>query len=282
MLVYEPSIAGVSVRLCERRIDLMGKDPVPTEYHAYRTLQRDPIPEDVAYLAAPWSVLLNRGLRFVAPDFDLRGGFTICQHDRYEALIPLLKSLGIVTLFTPAAAKSHGDFTVLPFPHVAVHGVEPTARKDLLYSFIGFDSTSLIGSPLRSTVFSMTHPPNTVVKARPSWHWDRRCNPRRTSAREHEEKSEYQAYLSRSRYSLCPRGYDPSSIRFWESLQAGAIPILLSDSMILPEGIDWDPCIVRVLEEDVTEVPRIIAGISPLKEDRMRANCLAAYERCSG
>ena len=54
-----------------------------------------------------------------------------------------------------------------------------------------------------------------------------------------------------SRYSLCPSGAGPNSIRLWESLAVGAIPIILADTLELPEHEDWDKAVLRVPEKDL-------------------------------
>lgn len=96
------------------------------------------------------------------------------------------------------------------------------------------------------------------------------------------EKKEYQDVLARSRFSLCPRGSGPSTVRFWESLQAGAIPILISDDMVLPEGVDWDRCIIRIPECGVTKIKEVIASVSLEIENELRGNCLKAYKEFAG
>ena len=40
--------------------------------------------------------------------------------------------------------------------------------------------------------------------------------------------------LLNSKYTLCPSGSGPNSIRLWESLACGSIPIILSDTLDLP------------------------------------------------
>lgn len=60
----------------------------------------------------------------------------------------------------------------------------------------------------------------------------------------------YWAQMWRSRFVLCPRGRGLNSRRFFETLAAGRIPVLISDSVKLPlEGlIDYSEFTVRVPE----------------------------------
>ena len=85
---------------------------------------------------------------------------------------------------------------------------------------------------------------------------------------------EYREIMSRSRFSLCPRGYSPNSFRLTESLRAGAIPVVIADDIRLPKGYDWSSCLVRVREADVGRLDKIIRRIPREREDKMREACL--------
>lgn len=257
-----------------------------SEQKVYDLLCAHPIEKNINYLAVPWGVLFRRKNLQVNLPAQLSGGFTICQHIKYREIIPVLRRLGINVLFAPHAPKrqQYKDITVLPFPLYPNNGIDPAKEKDILYSFIGLES-----HPIRIKIFALLRRPDIIIKKRGCWHFYLRFKgkivPLKWSPRREEERKEYQDVLARSRFSLCPRGTGPSTIRFWESLQAGAIPVLLSDAMALPKikGINWNDCIIQVPEKNISSVDRIIRTISPEKEACMRENCLHAYAlSCSG
>lgn len=259
------------MELTELAPDLWQEEAIPTEYSAFKLLRDNPLATNVYYLAAPWSVLLNTRRRFFDTKLNLNieNGFTICQHISYAQIMPYLKSHGITTLFTPHAL-THTDMTVLPFPHHPVNGVEPS-NKDLLCSFVG----CLVTHRVRSMMWN-ARPRSRDVKliARRAWHYELSDRAR--------NQNEYRNILARSRYSLCPRGTGASTIRFWESLQAGAIPVLLSDAMKLPDRWDWNKTILRIAESEVAKWPRTIRDVPQNTESAMRKNCLAAHAHFSG
>lgn len=265
--------------------NLFRKDPISTEYCAYLLLKERPLLQNVNYLAIPWVTLINRKILNKLEIGNFRGGFTICQHADYEEIVPMLIKAGIDILFTPHADREYKNIRILPFPHYAASGSSPAEKKDVFYSFIGVDSSSLIGSGLRGKIFNMHHPENTVIIQRKEWHWARGGI---LSAlfilRRIRERKEYSRILARSRFSLCPRGYGISTIRFWESLGAGAIPVLLADALKLPrvKGVDWNECIVRVEEKDALKIPEILLGIPEEMEKSMKYACLQTYEQFSG
>jgi hypothetical protein len=250
-----------------------------TEYIALKLLQKKPIKKNINFLAAPWHVLHVHNLHNKKPNFSdlqhlkLNGGFAVCAHDNYRDLIPLLKQIGINTLFAAGASKNNNDnFNVICIPYYSMNGVKPAKNKDIYYSFLGS-----LTHPIRKKIFELKHPKNTVVIRREQFHYNM---PDKVLRAKREE--EYRNILSRSRFSLCPRGASPGSIRFWESLEAGAIPILISDDYQLPKGFDWRKCIIKVAEKDITRISEILARVSPAQEAELRRNCLVAYKRFSG
>lgn len=256
-----------SMKLHEYAIDLFDKEQVKTEYTAYRLLKSNPIAKEVNYLVIPWSVLINEKKLHLVPNIKLNGGFTICQHVHYEKIIPILKKMGINVLFTPHVNKVHKEMTVLSFPHLAVNSKAQSLPKDIYYSFIGFNT-----HPTRVKIFKMKHPKNSLIIQRKQWHF----NEVNANIKLHE-KNEYEDVLLRTRFSLCPRGVGASTLRFWESLKAGSIPVLIADDMSLPAGFDWNRCVVRILEKDILKFGTVLANISKQKEEQMRKDCLLAY-----
>lgn len=55
---------------------------------------------------------------------------------------------------------------------------------------------------------------------------------------EHHDVDKFCNVLSRSIFSLCPRGYGKTSFRICEALEQGSIPVYISDEFIFPEGIE--------------------------------------------
>jgi len=255
------------MQIVEHCTHLFAKDRVPTEGYAYACLKENSVSVPVTYLAVPWGQLIKtKKLHTVPKNLPVSNGFTICHHICFEQIIPILKQLGVAVLFTPHVVKKkeYKDITVLPFPHYPVNGIPPSATKDIYYSFIGF-----ISHPVRNALFRLPTHDDVIIKKRKKWHF---------YGTDQNEKKEYQNVLARSRFSLCPRGTGASTVRFWESLQAGAIPILISDAMVLPDFIDWDGCIVRVPELKVHTIPELLASISKEQECDMRKRCIEVFD----
>jgi len=161
-------------------------------------------------------------------------------------------------------------------------------RKDILYSFIGAYDPEWYLTDVRKRIFDMKHSESAVVKKRPYWHfaptvYDEQLEgkdiPLEKKADLDERENEYRDILARSIFSLCPSGSGPNTIRLWESLYAGAIPVILSDDLILPdeECFEWDRCVIRIPEKDVEKVPAILQGMSDQEMQDRKRRCLQCY-----
>lgn len=68
----------------------------------------------------------------------------------------------------------------------------------------------------------------------------------------------YSAALRETRFALCPRGFGPSSIRIYEAMQAGCVPVIISDQWCAPVGVDWDQCSLRLKEAQIDQLPALL------------------------
>ena len=73
--------------------------------------------------------------------------------------------------------------------------------------------------------------------------------------------------LTQSIFSLCPRGFGPTSFRLYESIQLGAIPIYVSDKFHLPykNFIDWEKLCLLI---DINEIDKIQLKVDSLLESK--------------
>lgn len=73
----------------------------------------------------------------------------------------------------------------------------------------------------------------------------------------------YREVMGRSKFVLCPRGAGTASLRLFETLACGRVPVILSDEWVPPEGIDWDSCSVRVPECRASAVAEVLEALEP-------------------
>lgn len=71
------------------------------------------------------------------------------------------------------------------------------------------------------------------------------------------------AYSLESSFVLCPRGRGCGSIRLFEVMEVGRVPVIISDDWVPPLGIDWDSFSIRIAEQDIDQLEEILEGYLP-------------------
>ncbi len=75
-----------------------------------------------------------------------------------------------------------------------------------------------------------------------------------------------------STFSLCPRGWGPTSFRLFESVQNGSIPVIIwDDTLFLPyPDLDWTSFCVILHADDIETLGDVIKRISPERIQEMQ------------
>jgi len=123
------------------------------------------------------------------------------------------------------------------------------AAGGFLYSFVGSASTD----PVRREIMKLAAD-------------ERACCEDTGDAHEWvltpEERKVYLARFSdvtsRSKFVLCPRGASPSTYRLFETMEAGRVPVIMSDAFTPPEGPDWATFSLRVAEAETQSIPALL------------------------
>jgi hypothetical protein len=116
----------------------------------------------------------------------------------------------------------------------AVPPLDSPKEADLLFSLIGSPSHRC-----RRPLFELRHPDAVVEPVRGFTFYD-------SSSIDFEARRErFRDVLVRSRFVLCPRGKGTSSIRLYETLAAGRVPVIVADDWVAPAGPDWERFSIR-------------------------------------
>jgi hypothetical protein len=75
-----------------------------------------------------------------------------------------------------------------------------------------------------------------------------------------QDKDRYIRHLAAMTYVVCPRGIENFSIRVYEALKYGRIPVIIDTEMVLPTEIDWDQVAIRIPYDRLNDVYDIIAN----------------------
>ena len=125
-----------------------------------------------------------------------------------------------------------------------------------LFSFVGDAGTH----PVRRAVLELDHP-RALLKDSGGY---------RSVQQEPDARGQYQRTyaetLRTSAFVLCPRGVSPSSVRVFEVMRSGRVPVILSDEWVAPVGPDWASFSVRLPEADVPSLPARLEALEPEAE----------------
>lgn len=262
------------------------------------------------YIGFPWATIidkrydLNVVCKILRPYINRNlQYYTCCQHISFRKLFNLFQVLNINLVYSPHKIIGEDKIKQIAIKSCPLYAanIEDTSRNLLfrdtdvctiprkyLYSFQGAYNPKYYLTDIRNKIlFTMKHPDNCFVKYIGDWHYERMVYSNKQNVQGElnddifsvERTKQYNQLLLDSRYSLCPSGTGPNSIRFWESLASGSIPVLLSDTLELPAHELWDNAIIRIPESKVEELLlTTLMNIRESQEKEMRGNCIKLYK----
>jgi hypothetical protein len=262
--------------------------PAITEQHAYvMACQGLPALGGAAYIGFPWATLIDildkqqndkaRPFMYALqtlPVIPVRRRITVAQHILARDHIRLFRMAGITDVFwSHATGGDTGslDMRLHPFPLYPVqcvgvvdqpgHRPIPLSRRRYLYSFVGLADHPGYLTPVRKWITRLPARSDACVQERAEWHYQHavygqqifgRPEDRDIADQRDTEAAAYRAVLADSVFSLCPSGTGPNSIRLWESLGFGCIPVILSDTLGLPGDPElWLEAAIQVPETEL-------------------------------
>lgn len=276
--------------------------PAVTEKHAFdrMTKRRGAIPNDCVYFGFPWATLIDKlvnrpaeadGLlrqldRLKSVVRDRACVATVCQHIQMLRYQDILADAGITDIFWSHKVADqnhlpdHSNVRLHPFPlyPVQVRGGEGPCtdgdRRRFLFSFVGARARDFYLTQVRTYILEeLSEHPSGYVVGRGDWHYNKIVYDHQILG--HEQSSEglvddaasleFAETLKMSDFSLCPSGSGPNSIRLWESIGAGAIPVIMADTLELPgPRALWEQAAVFCREERsaVLALPALLEEIA--------------------
>ena len=74
----------------------------------------------------------------------------------------------------------------------------------------------------------------------------------------HRFWSHYADVIRSAPFALCPRGRGPGSVRLFETMQMGRVPVVIADDWVYPTRVDWPSCSITIPESQIDRIPAIL------------------------
>jgi hypothetical protein len=259
--------------------------PVRTEMYAYESLVKERSSLDFEYLAFPWATLIDALDTFSVPlatellkqlasfkeSRESKGSrlVSVCQHIKCLKYIDIIKNCGVTDLFWSHKVndlhKVKGitlyPFGLFPAQTFNLTEVErkapPMIERQYLTNFIGAFGAGYYLSDVRPRIFEDIGKYEDIkIIERTGWHFGRHVydaqmkglSPEEQQIKnESDNKTEYLDLMKNSKFTLCPSGSGPNSIRIFESIQLDSIPVILTRDLHLPGELSlWEAACVIV------------------------------------
>lgn len=193
--------------------------------------------------------------------------YTVCQHIRWPCIIEHAQRIGITDLAishctVDAAAKLAGKgcrLRVAPWTLYAVNYQDKTRNQGLvvgkpirerryLASFIGAHMPHYL-SDIRVRLFeelSRVKADDVVIELTNVWHFNKIVYDHQVKAKHAgpalpvdltDSATRYNCVLSDSKFALCPEGAGPNTLRLWEAIAVGSVPVLFTRSLMFPKPL---------------------------------------------
>ncbi len=121
-------------------------------------------------------------------------------------------------------------------------------ERNFLFSFVGDPATNTI----RQRIFTLTHSLGLLRQATGS-----EATFMSEADREPFQK-QYIRTILESDFVLCPRGLGPASMRLFEVMQLGRVPVIISDDWLPVSQIPWHEFSIFVPESDIESIPELL------------------------
>lgn len=260
---------------------------------------------------ATWLKPRLAGMRALAQSAGLQlAVHTVCQQIHWRRFVENFRTLGITDLHLSHCEHQAQEevagagLRLHSWPLIAVNVEDPSRREGLdfdrpvqqrryLATFIGahmkhYRTDVRLRLLQAAQAFGQA---DVVVDLGSEWHFNKIVYTEQvankkiaaTDLQAHDAATvRYNQVLSDSVFSLCPEGAGPNTLRIWESLAVGAIPVIMADTWQLPPARRGEPaladCSVVWPGSDLRGLFEMLAAIPLAQRERMSALARACYQ----
>ena len=197
---------------------------------------------------------------------------TFCYSER-DPILPMVRGL-YPNISSRLFRKEHYRAA----PYVALFRNEfivptPVDSAEFLYGFRGSRSNHAV----RERILEIKDDRSLLIDSEDAYQgrlWWTNLNPTDLVA----ARRLYAEELARVKFVLCPRGVADGSVRVFQAMEAGRVPVVIADGWTRPDGPDWSKCMVQISESEVLLIPKKLRELEETAEE-LATNARKAWEK---
>lgn len=190
--------------------------------------------------------------------------FTVCQHDDG----PKERLPKDTLIFSAGGNRKVGNIIPIPLicSSIPRSFIPQKTEKNIFASFVGS-----LTHPIREKIYYAVHDKSDYLLLMCNW----------SNTVPHQNLIKFIDVTSTSKFSLCPRGYGPTSFRMYEILQLGSVPVYVSNDHYLPwsDELTWSDFCVIISEDQIDQIDKILKSIDDDKYENMLSKGKEVYEK---
>lgn len=270
--------------------------PNSTEFHYFNNHLKQDTDTDTVYIGCSWANYIDQKLKLensvIREISNIQNKkVTVCQHIRWKNLLDLWYDMGIDFVYASHCENNLNIYypNIKPWPLYAASVCEykyksKKIHKKYLASFVGChrrDYRSKIRLQLNNYFHKYKHP-DIYFQLNDDWFYEKNIyHNQAISSQQIEQTQQYNEIISDSTFSLCPEGTGPNTIRLWESMALGSIPVIYSDDWSPPQisEMNWKDFSVFIPVKYYESTLDILTSIDQDKIKQMQANCVVAFNK---
>ena len=236
---------------------------------------------------------------------------TVCQHIHWQRIEDWFKKIEVTDLHLSHCEWRYlkGDeslpYSIHPWPLIAasIDGLDapfenkspkPIEERFYIASFVGAQMPHYRSNVriLLQKEFCANREIDVLFELRHEWHYNKivyeeQVAGRRLRSEEIKRQlagiSRYNQILSDSIYSLCPEGAGPNTLRIWESLALGAIPVIIADDWAPPliheSDFQLEDCCIFIMANEIDGLLKKLKNSDLVHLQKMQYDGKKLYEK---
>lgn len=238
---------------------------VPIFLHKYQFLNSNP--EELLSMLKYLSKKKDH-IMIASGDFSQRSG-TNKFGEAYKQRYSWLDNFILLALESTDDLIKGQDIGIIPLNTLSEKPLFNDNHRPYLYSFFGeLNHLYLPKNHVRHQLNKIKSGSNVLISSKLISSERQRLN------MNYNTSNDYELVARNSIFTLCPAGYGKWTYRFFQAIQWGSIPVLISDTYIKPfsQFIHYDDFCLTIKESEIAHVDQIIRKLSTKRIKRMQDN----------